>query len=152
MTAIRHHVTVAEAGLRLHPNGERHLRSLEALADLYPRALLDETLEIARRCTFDLGQLRYEYPRELVPEGHDPTSWLRELTERGMRERWKGGVKEKVRAQIENELALIAELGYDSYFLTVQDIVSFARSRHILCQGRGSAANSAVCYLSLIHI
>jgi len=146
MTAIRHHVTVAEAGLRLHPNGERHLRSLEALADLYPRALLDETLEIARRCTFDLGQLRYEYPHELVPEGHDPTSWLRELTERGMRERWKGGVKEKVRAQIESELALIAELGYDSYFLTVQDIVSFARGRHILCQGRGSAANSAVCY------
>nr|WP_283939045.1 error-prone DNA polymerase [Pseudomonas sp. T1.Ur] len=146
MTAIRHHVTVAEAGLRLHPNGERHLRSLEALADLYPRALLDETLEIARRCTFDLGQLRYEYPRELVPEGHDPTSWLRELTERGMRERWKGDVKDKVRVQIESELALIAELGYDSYFLTVQDIVSFARGRHILCQGRGSAANSAVCY------
>ncbi|UVM74588.1 error-prone DNA polymerase [Pseudomonas alvandae] len=146
MTAIRHHVTVAEAGLRLHPNGERHLRSLEALAGLYPRALLDETVEIARRCTFDLGQLRYEYPRELVPEGHDPTSWLRELTERGMRERWKGGVKEKVRTQIESELALIAELGYDSYFLTVQDIVSFARGRHILCQGRGSAANSAVCY------
>jgi len=146
MTAIRHHVTVAEAGQRLHPNGERHLRSLEALAGLYPRALLDETLKIARRCTFDLGQLRYEYPRELVPEGHDPASWLRELTERGLRERWKEGVTEKVRAQIDKELELIAELGYDSYFLTVQDIVSFARSRHILCQGRGSAANSAVCY------
>ncbi|WP_325917948.1 error-prone DNA polymerase [Pseudomonas frederiksbergensis] len=146
MTAIRHHVTVAEAGQRLHPNGERHLRSLEALAGLYPRTLLDETLKIARRCTFDLGQLRYEYPRELVPEGHDPASWLRELTERGLRERWKEGVTEKVRAQIDKELELIAELGYDSYFLTVQDIVSFARSRHILCQGRGSAANSAVCY------
>ncbi|WP_434604229.1 error-prone DNA polymerase [Pseudomonas sp. R1-7] len=146
MTAIRHHVTVAEAGQRLHPNGERHLRSLEALADLYPRALLDETLVIARRCTFDLGQLRYEYPRELVPEGHDPASWLRELTERGLRESWKEGVTKKVRVQIDKELELIAELGYDSYFLTVQDIVSFARSRHILCQGRGSAANSAVCY------
>ncbi|WP_458127969.1 error-prone DNA polymerase [Pseudomonas sp. Z2-11] len=146
MTAIRHHVTVAEAGQRLHPNGERHLRSLQALADLYPRALLDETLEIARRCTFDLGQLRYEYPRELVPEGHDPASWLRELTERGLRERWENGVTDKVRVQIDKELKLIAELGYDSYFLTVQDIVSFARSRHILCQGRGSAANSAVCY------
>jgi error-prone DNA polymerase len=146
MTAIRHHVTVAEAGQRLHPNGERHLRSLQALAALYPRALLDETLEIARRCTFDLGQLRYEYPRELVPEGHDPASWLRELTERGLRERWKNGVTDKVRVQIDKELELIAELGYDSYFLTVQDIVSFARSRHILCQGRGSAANSAVCY------
>jgi error-prone DNA polymerase len=146
MTAIRHHVTVAEAGQRLHPNGERHLRSLQALADLYPRALLDETLEIARRCTFDLGQLRYEYPRELVPDGHDPASWLRELTERGLRERWENGVTDKVRVQIDKELELIAELGYDSYFLTVQDIVSFARSRHILCQGRGSAANSAVCY------
>ncbi|XXE52609.1 error-prone DNA polymerase [Pseudomonas sp. R1-15] len=146
MTAIRHHVTVAEAGQRLHPNGERHLRSLQALADLYPRALLDETLEIARRCTFDLSQLRYEYPRELVPEGHDPASWLRELTERGLRERWENGVTDKVRVQIDKELKLIAELGYDSYFLTVQDIVSFARSRHILCQGRGSAANSAVCY------
>ncbi|XXD97346.1 error-prone DNA polymerase [Pseudomonas sp. Z3-8] len=146
MTAIRHHVTVAEAGQRLHPNGERHLRSLQALADLYPRALLDETLEIARRCTFDLGQLRYEYPRELVPDGHDPASWLRELTERGLRERWENGATDKVRVQIDKELELIAELGYDSYFLTVQDIVSFARSRHILCQGRGSAANSAVCY------
>ncbi|WP_218190188.1 error-prone DNA polymerase [Pseudomonas sp. NFACC07-1] len=146
MTAIRHHVTVAEAGQRLHPNGERHLRSRKDLADLYPRALLDETLNIARRCTFDLGQLRYQYPRELMPAGHDPVSWLRELTERGMRERWKDGVTDKVRAQIDKELSLIAELGYDSYFLTVQDIVSFARSRHILCQGRGSAANSAVCY------
>lgn len=146
MTAIRHHVTVAEAGQRLHPNGERHLRSRKDLADLYPRALLDETLLIARRCTFDLGQLRYQYPRELVPEGHDPASWLRELTERGMRERWEDGVEEKVRRQINDELELIAELGYDSYFLTVQDVVNFARSRKILCQGRGSAANSAVCY------
>ena len=146
MTAIRHHVTVAEAGQRLHPNGERHLRSLQALADLYPRALLDETLVIARRCTFDLGQLRYQYPRELVPEGHDPASWLRELTERGMCTRWPDGVSDKVRRQIDWELALIAELGYDSYFLTVQDIVSFARQQRILCQGRGSAANSAVCY------
>jgi error-prone DNA polymerase len=146
MTAIRHHVTVAEAGQRLHPNGERHLRSRKDLADLYPRRLLDETLAIARRCTFDLEQLRYEYPRELVPEGHDPTSWLRELTERGLRERWKKGVEDRIRQQIDIELELIAELGYDSYFLTVQDIVSFARQRNILCQGRGSAANSAVCY------
>ncbi|RKS17002.1 error-prone DNA polymerase [Pseudomonas sp. WPR_5_2] len=146
MTAIRHHLPVADAGLRLHPNGERHLRSLEVLRELYPPALLDETLAIARRCTFDLGQLRYQYPRELVPEGHTASSWLRELTERGIRQRWPAGASEKVRGLIDKELGLIAELGYESYFLTVQDVVAFARREKILCQGRGSAANSAVCF------
>ncbi|UZE14635.1 error-prone DNA polymerase [Pseudomonas sp. B21-053] len=146
MTAIRHHLPVAAAGLRLHPNGERHLRSLDVVGELYPRALLDETLVIARRCTFDLGQLRYQYPRELVPQGHSAASWLSELTERGVRERWPEGASEKVRGLIDKELALIAELGYESYFLTVQDIVAFARRQKILCQGRGSAANSAVCF------
>ena len=146
MTAIRHHLPVAEAGLRLHPNGERHVRSLEVLQSIYPPALLDETLTIARRCTFDLGQLRYQYPRELVPQGHSADSWLRELTERGIRERWPQGASEKVRGLINKELGLIAELGYESYFLTVQDIVAFARREKILCQGRGSAANSAVCF------
>ncbi|MHC8354245.1 error-prone DNA polymerase [Pseudomonas sp. LB3P81] len=146
MTAIRHHLPVAEAGLRLHPNGERHLRSLDVLQSIYPQALLDETLTIARRCTFDLGQLRYQYPRELVPEGHSAASWLSELTERGIRERWPAGASEKVRGLIDKELGLIAELGYESYFLTVQDIVAFARREKILCQGRGSAANSAVCF------
>ena len=146
MTAIRHHLPVAESGLRLHPNGERHLRSLDVLHSLYPQALLDETVTIARRCTFDLGQLRYQYPRELVPEGHSAASWLRELTERGARERWPEGASEKVRGLIDKELGLIAELGYESYFLTVQDIVAFARREKILCQGRGSAANSAVCF------
>ena len=146
MTAIRHHVPVAAAGLRLHPNGERHLRSLDALAGLYPQALLDETLKIARRCTFELSQLRYQYPRELVPEGHSGVSWLRELTERGIRQRWPEGASDKVRQLIDKELGLIAELGYESYFLTVQDIVAFARREQILCQGRGSAANSAVCF------
>ncbi|WP_191635325.1 error-prone DNA polymerase [Pseudomonas fluorescens] len=146
MTAIRHHLPVAEAGLRLHPNGERHLRSLEALGDLYPQALLDETLNIARRCTFDLGQLRYQYPRELVPEGHTATSWLRLLTEQGIAWRWPQGPQAKVLLQIDKELQLIAELGYESYFLTVHDIVRFAREQKILCQGRGSAANSAVCF------
>ncbi|VVN98352.1 Error-prone DNA polymerase [Pseudomonas fluorescens] len=145
MTAIRHHLPVAEAGLRLHPNGERHLRSLEALGDLYPQALLEETLNIARRCTFDLGQLRYQYPRELVPEGHTATSWLRVLTEQGIAWRWPQG-QAKVLLQIDKELQLIAELGYESYFLTVHDIVRFAREQKILCQGRGSAANSAVCF------
>ncbi|WP_221179272.1 error-prone DNA polymerase [Pseudomonas frederiksbergensis] len=146
MTAIRHHLPVASAGLRLHPNGERHLRSLDVVGEIYPRALLDETLVIARRCTFDLGQLRYQYPRELVPEGHSAASWLSELTERGVRERWPEGISEKVRGLIDKELGLIAELGYESYFLTVQDIVAFARRQKILCQGRGSAANSAVCF------
>ncbi|WP_221178585.1 error-prone DNA polymerase [Pseudomonas brassicacearum] len=146
MTAIRLHVRVADAGQRLHPNGERHLRSLEALRELYPAWLLEETLIIARRCTFDLGQLRYQYPRELVPEGQTPTSWLRRLTEQGLCRRWPEGPDSTVMALIEKELKLIAELGYESYFLTVEDIVSFARSQRILCQGRGSAANSAVCY------
>jgi error-prone DNA polymerase len=146
MTAIRHHVRVAEAGQRLHPNGERHLRSLDALQALYPSQLLEESARIARRCTFDLGQLRYQYPCELVPEGQTPASWLRELTERGMRWRWPQGPEDKVLALIEKELRLISEMGYESYFLTVHDIVRFARSRDILCQGRGSAANSAVCY------
>ncbi|WP_197676835.1 error-prone DNA polymerase [Pseudomonas poae] len=146
MTAIRHHVPVAEAGTRLHPNGERHLRSLDALAALYPQALLDETLAIARRCTFDLDQLRYHYPRELVPDGHSAKSWLRTLTEEGIARRWPLGVAPNTLQQIHTELELISELGYESYFLTVHDIVRFARSRSILCQGRGSAANSAVCF------
>ena len=146
MTAIRHHLPVAEAGLRLHPNGERHVRSLDALQSIYPQALLDETLTIARRCTFDLGQLRYQYPRELVPQGQTATSWLRHLTDEGIAWRWPDGPQAKVLVQIDKELELIAELGYESYFLTVHDIVRFAREQKILCQGRGSAANSAVCF------
>ncbi|OOE09668.1 error-prone DNA polymerase [Stutzerimonas degradans] len=146
MTAIRHHLPVAEAGAHLFPNGERHLRRHEELAELYPPALLAETLRIAARCTFDLGQLRYHYPRELVPHGHDATSWLRELVERGARWRWPNGVPERARGLLEHELKLIAELAYESYFLTVHDIVNWARERQILCQGRGSAANSTVCF------
>jgi error-prone DNA polymerase len=146
MTAIRHHLPVAEAGLRLHPNGERHVRSLDALQSIYPQTLLDETMNIARRCTFDLGQLRYQYPRELVPEGQTATSWLRHLTDEGIAWRWPKGPQAQVLTQIDKELELIAELGYESYFLTVHDIVRFAREQEILCQGRGSAANSAVCF------
>lgn len=146
MTAVRHHCTVAEAGQRLFPNGERHLRRREVLAGLYPPELLAESVRIARRCSFDLGQLRYQYPHELVPEGHSPSSWLRVATERGLLRRWPNGAPEKARVLVEKELALIAELGYESYFLTVHDIVEFARSQHILCQGRGSAANSVVCF------
>src|SRR6185437_16041879 len=146
MTAIRHRPTVAEAGARLFPNGERHLRPLPALAELHPPELLAESVRIAGRCTFHLGQLRYQYPRELVPDGHTPAAWLRELTGQGLHWRWPGGIPAKAQSLVEKELALIAELGYESYFLTVHDIVRHARSRGILCQGRGSAANSVVCY------
>ncbi|MCQ4243181.1 error-prone DNA polymerase [Stutzerimonas stutzeri] len=146
MTAIRHHLPVAEAGAHLFSNGERHLRRREELAELYPPQLLAETLRIAERCTFDLGQLRYQYPHELVPTDHDATSWLRKLVEDGARWRWPEGVPEKARALIEHELGLIAELQYESYFLTVHDLVRWARGQHILCQGRGSAANSTVCF------
>ena len=146
LTALRHHCTLAEAGWRLFQNGERHLRPRETLARLYRPEWLAESVRIAGRCTFSLEQLRYAYPRELVPADHTPASWLRHLTEDGARWRWPDGVPLPVRAQIEHELALIAELGYESYFLTVHDIVRFARGRNILCQGRGSAANSAVCF------
>jgi len=146
MTAIRHHVPVAEAGHVLFANGERHLRGLPQLIDLYPAALLEETLHIARRCHFDLGQLRYQYPHELVPQGHDAGSWLRHLSAEGARWRWPSGVTAEVQALLDKELQLIIELGYESYFLTVHDIVRFAREQHILCQGRGSAANSVVCF------
>ena len=146
LTAIRHHVTVAEAGYRLFPNGERHLRSRAALAGLYPVELLAESVHIARRCTFDFSQLRYQYPHEVVPPGFSATAWLRQCVEEGMRWRWPQGVPDKAIRLIDKELTLIAELGYESYFLTVHDLVRFARSRDILCQGRGSAANSAVCY------
>ncbi|MCD5995785.1 error-prone DNA polymerase [Pseudomonas sp. CDFA 602] len=146
MTAIRHHTTVADAGHLLFANGERHLRPMDALSVLYPDWLLAESVRIARRCIFNLDQLKYEYPHELVPKQHTPSSWLRELTERGARKRWPDGPSAATRAQIEKELLLIATMKFDSYFLTVHDIVEFARSQHILCQGRGSAANSVVCF------
>ncbi len=146
LTAVRLRSTVTAAGASLFRNGERHLRRREALAAIYPAALLAQSVAIAARCRFSLDQLRYRYPAELVPPGHTPSAWLRELVERGLHWRWPNGVEAPVAAQIEHELALIAELGYEPYFLTVHDIVRFARSRGILCQGRGSAANSAVCF------
>ena len=146
VTAIRHNLPIREVGRKLYPNGERYLRERERLAKLYPRELLEETVAIARRCAFSLEELRYEYPQELVPAGETPTSHLRKLTEAGARWRWPQGVPESERKAIEHELTLIADLRYEPYFLTVHDIVAFARSRGILCQGRGSAANSRVCY------
>jgi error-prone DNA polymerase len=146
LTAIRHGVTVAEAGERLFANGERHLRERARLARLYPPELLAETVKIAALATFTLDELRYEYPHELVPAGQTAASHLRALTYAGAARRWPAGIPDKMRAQIEYELELINDLAYESYFLTVQDIVAEARRLNILCQGRGSAANSVVCY------
>ncbi|MGB9090906.1 MAG: error-prone DNA polymerase, partial [Pseudomonas farsensis] len=147
MTAIRAHCSVAQAGQYLFANGERHLRPLEQLQALYPAPLLATSVAIAERCNFDLSQLQYQYPRELVPEGHTPASWLHTLCEQGLPRRWPQGPSAQVREVLAKELALIEELGYESYFLTVHDIVTFARNQHILCQGRGSAANSVVCFV-----
>jgi error-prone DNA polymerase len=146
LTALRLKTTVSEAGQALFANGERHLRSRLALARLYPPELLAETLKVAALCNFSLDELRYEYPEEVVPAGETPDSWLRRLTEEGLARRYPAGVADKVRAQVGHELRLIAEMAYAPYFLTVHDIVAWARGRGILCQGRGSAANSAVCY------
>ena len=146
LTAIRLGVSVAEAGRALFANAERHLRKRVRLAQIYPPELLEETLRIVERCTFSLDELRYEYPEELVPENETPAGYLRRLVQEGAAKRYPAGMPEKVRVQIEHELALIAELKYEYYFLTVHDIVRFARGEGILCQGRGSAANSAVCY------
>jgi len=146
LTAIREGVTLDRAGFALYPNGERYLRPQETISRIYPRELLQETLRIADSIQFSLDELRYEYPDELVPREETPTSWLRHLTQEGMQKRWPAGTPEKVRILVEHELELIRELKYEPFFLTVYDIVAFARSQHILCQGRGSAANSAVCF------
>ncbi|MEZ5564452.1 MAG: error-prone DNA polymerase [Gammaproteobacteria bacterium] len=146
LTAIRRHLPLAASSAGLHPNGERHLRTRAELAHLYPAELLAATVQLADRLHFSLDELRYQYPHELVPAGHTPTSWLRHRTFEGAAQRWPDSVTDSVRKLVERELALIAELRYEAYFLTVDDIVRFARSRSILCQGRGSAANSAVCF------
>lgn len=146
LTAIRLGKTVSDCGFALQCNAMAYLRSRNDLAAQYPQEWLHETVAIARRCTFSLEELRYEYPEEIVPEGETATSHLRKLTYAGAAKRFPGGVSAKVRAQLEHELEIIAQLAYEPYFLTVEDIVRWARGRGILCQGRGSAANSAVCY------
>ncbi len=146
LTAIRLGKPLAQLGYELFPNGERSLRSRQRLQKIYPQALLEETIGIAERCQFSLHELRYEYPGELVPEGYTPQSWLRVLTGQGMQRRWPRGTPDKVEKAVEHELALVDEMDYAPYFLTVHDIVRYARSQGILCQGRGSAANSAICY------
>ena len=146
LSAIRCQKSVNAIRHTLAPNAERHLKTQAVLERIYPRPLLDETINIADRCRFSLDELRYRYPCELVPDDLSPTQYLRQLVDSGIHKRWPNGPTEKVLHQIEHELGLIAELDYEGYFLTVYDIVCFARSRNILCQGRGSAANSAVCF------
>jgi error-prone DNA polymerase len=146
LTAIRLRTPIDKLGFELRPNAECCFRALPELEKRFPGELLRETLAVLERIDFSLDELRYEYPRELVPDGETPASHLRRLTEQGQRWRWPNGAPQKVRELIEHELALIADLRYEPYFLTVHDIVRYARSEGILCQGRGSAANSAVCF------
>ena len=146
VTAIRLGRALADCGLELQPNAEQHLRSRLRLGRIYPAELLQQTLAIAARCTFSLDELRYQYPEEIAPAGETLPGYLRRLTYDGAASRFPAGIPASVQAQIEHELELIGELAYEPYFLTVYDIVRFARSQQILCQGRGSAANSAVCY------
>lgn len=148
LTATRLKRPVSELVSELQPNGERHLRTTEAIAKLYAEApeLIARTIEVAGRCSFDLSELRYEYPREIAPDGLSLTDYLARETWSGADWRYPDGVPDKVRNQLERELAIIADLKYEAFFLTVYDAVRFAREQGILCQGRGSAANSAVCY------
>ena len=146
MTAVRLGKPVAECGFELQSNAERHLRHRMRLAAVYPTELLERTLQIADRCTFSLEEIKYQYPLETVPKGMTAQQVLRQLTIAGARDRYPAGVPWRVRRQLVRELDLISHCGYEMFFLTVQDIVRFARSERILCQGRGSAANSAVCY------
>src|SRR5712675_2291396 len=148
VTCIREHCTIAEAGFRLAAHAERHLKPASEMARLFRgyEDALSRTLEIVARCRFGLDELRYEYPEEPVPPGFTPQQWLTELAWKGAAEKFPGGVPEHIRERIEHELNLIEQLDFARYLLTVHDIVQFARSKDILCQGRGSAANSVVCY------
>ncbi len=148
LACIRHRTTIDQAGFRLAAHAERHLKPPQEMARLFrdhPQALAN-TLEIPARCTFSLDELRYEYPAEIMVAGETAQQTLTRLTREGARNRYPGGVPDKVADAIAKELRLIESLGYAPYFLTVYDIVRHARSQGILCQGRGSAANSAVCY------
>ena len=150
LTAIRLNTTIQALGKARQSNAERYLKPLPVLRHQYPPALLEESVKIADLCHFSMQELRYEYPREVVPDGMTPSAHLRELTYQGAEQRWPNGIPQKAAKIIEYELGVIQELKYEYYFLTVYDIVAYARSQDILCQGRGSAANSAVCYC--LHI
>ncbi len=148
LTCIRHGVTLAAAGRLIRPNAEHDLKSPQRMAQLFADepALVERTREVASRCTFNLSEIRYRYPAERLPDGRTSSAWLRELTLRGARERFGDDVPVAIREQIDRELTLIDELDYGGYFLTMWEIVRYCRQEGILCQGRGSAANSVVCY------
>ena len=148
VTCIRHGVTLATAGRCTRPNAEHDLKTPRMMTRLFANEalLLDRTKDIAARCTFTLSEIRYRYPSERLPDGKTSSTWLRELTLFGAAERFRGAVPRNIREQIEKELSLIEELDYGGYFLTMWEIVQYCRQEDILCQGRGSAANSVVCY------
>lgn len=146
VTAIHHNLSLAEMGTQLNANGEAYLKSFKQLQMLYPQALLEQTCAIADLCHFSMHELRYQYPQELVPEFLTPIEHLRSLVDEGKQKRWPQGITAEVESILQKELLLIEELEYEYYFLTVHDIVQYARKQNILCQGRGSAANSVVCY------
>jgi len=150
LNATYHNCTLDQLGYRIEQNAERYLRGLEDVKALYPTQAIKNTITIAESCHFSLDELRYQYPSEVLPAGKPASGYLRELVETGRRKRWPQGPSQKIAEQIETELALIAELQYEHYFLTIHDIVQHARSQHILYQGRGSAANSVVCYCLFI--
>jgi error-prone DNA polymerase len=148
LVAVREATPLHRLGHKLFPNGERHLKSPAQMAALFkdlPEAL-EASVRIAEACTFSPAELRYRYPSEWIPAHHTAQSYLEELTWKGARERYPNGIPAGIARNLREEFALIAELGYADYFLTIQDIVAWARSKDILCQGRGAAANSSVCY------
>ncbi|TDI58164.1 MAG: error-prone DNA polymerase [Alphaproteobacteria bacterium] len=148
LTCVREHCTVETAGWRLAANAERHIKDPDEMARLFRGhdAALANSVAIAERCTFSLDELRYEYPDEITESGRSPQEELEFLTWEGAKDRYPDGLPDSVKKTLDHEIAIIKQLDYAPYFLTVYDIVKFARSQDILCQGRGSAANSAVCY------
>ncbi len=149
-SALRHNLAVEELGTRRLSNAQNHLRNIGTLTSLYPPELISETLYITSLCNFSLNELRYEAPKKVVSGACDASIYLKNLVYEGAIRRWPSGVPDKIQKQISHELELISELKYEHYFLTVYDIVRFARERNILCQGRGSAANSVICYCLFI--
>ncbi|CAA0119937.1 Error-prone DNA polymerase [BD1-7 clade bacterium] len=150
LTAIRRNTTLEALGQQRHQNAEKHLKSLKTLKHQYPQALLDESLRITELCDFSMRELKYQYPQEVVPAGESPIGHLARITWEGAHQRYPQGIPEKVHRQVRYELDVIESLQYEYYFLTIYDIVAFARKANIYCQGRGSAANSAVCYCLMI--